>query len=99
MIKDHPSILTPLEEPPGMLGPPPPRRRRFASVVEGAKGEQAMAGQAADGSEAMYSNSSSGGGVIDAAKTVQSMPTTIQDRWGQIPKVAQNALLVAQGGA
>lgn len=34
-----------------------------------------------------------------AAKTIQGMPQNIQDKWGQIPKVAQNALLVAQGGA
>ena len=82
-----------VEENPGLAG------AMLGGENEVSQQEQAMAGQAADGSEAMYSNAASGGGVIDAAKTVQSMPTTIQDRWGQIPKVAQNALLVAQGGA
>ena len=61
--------------------------------------EQAMAAQSADGSEAMYKTMGSGGGVIDAAKTIQGMPQNIQSKWSQIPKVAQDALLVAQGGA
>ena len=60
--------------------------------------EQAMAAQRADGTEAMYRTSGSGGGAIDAAKTIQGMPQQIQDKWSQIPVVAQNALLVAQGG-
>ena len=64
-----------------------------------AQHEQARAAQAADGTEAMYTPVSSGGGAIDAAKTIQGMPQNIQDKWSEIPKVAQNALLVAQGGA
>ena len=57
----------------------------------------AMAVQQADGTEAMYTTQSSGGGAIDAAKTIQGMPQNIQDKWSQLPRVAQNALLQAQG--
>ena len=57
----------------------------------------AMAAQQADGTEAMYTTPGSGGGAIDAAKTIQGMPQNIQDKWSQLPRVAQNALLQAQG--
>lgn len=38
------------------------------------------------------------GGAIDAAKTIQTLPQNIQQKFNTYPKVAQNALLTAQGG-
>lgn len=82
-----------VEQNPGLAG------AMLGGENEVSQQEQVMAAQAADGTEAMYTTTNSGGGAIDAAKTIQGMPQNIQDKWSQIPKVAQNALLVAQGGA